>query len=181
MDQESEKPEPCTTCGAAVKELRRGRCWTCYTRWSEQRPVGLGACCSVCDERRRENLRLVEVQGRSLPMCHLCAARVAKLDVVPHSVEGLRAAMRRDRRAVDRRAGVVSDDRGDGAERRAAERRLSLSDRPVGAAGAVGDDEGFYLLDEIDLELDVGEDDIVETTVVADSPDRARDAALADA
>ena len=29
---------PCGVCGAAVSELRRGRCWGCYTRWAESRP-----------------------------------------------------------------------------------------------------------------------------------------------
>src|ERR1035438_10828460 len=30
---------PCSVCGAAVTELRRGRCWGCYTRWAES-PIG---------------------------------------------------------------------------------------------------------------------------------------------
>jgi hypothetical protein len=28
---------------AGVTELRRGRCWGCYMRWAESRPVGRGA------------------------------------------------------------------------------------------------------------------------------------------
>ena len=33
---------PCNVCGAAVTELRRGRCWGCYTRWVEIAPGGAG-------------------------------------------------------------------------------------------------------------------------------------------
>jgi hypothetical protein len=157
----------CSTCNATVSELRRGRCWTCYTRWAEQRPVGLGACCAVCDERRRDNLRLMEVQGRSLPLCHLCAARVSKLDVVPHSIEGLRAALRRDRRQLERRedsrpAIVIS-------ERRAVQRRAPSFATGSGI-GLLDEDASLWALGEIDLELDVQDDDIVDATVVAEMP-----------
>ena len=65
---------PCNVCGASVTELRRGRCWGCYTRWADSRPVGRGASCSVCMEKRRNMLKLVELKGRSLPFCHGCAA-----------------------------------------------------------------------------------------------------------
>ena len=161
--------QACSTCNAVVHELRRGRCWTCYTRWAEQRPVGLGACCAVCDERRRDNLRLLEVQGRWLPLCHLCAARVSKLDLVPHSVEGLRAALRRDRRQTERR------DECNGAEvahdRRAAQRR-SASFAVGSGIGLLDEDAALWELGEVDLILDVGEDDIVEATVVAETPQR---------
>jgi hypothetical protein len=168
----------CSTCGATVQELRRGRCWSCYTRWSDQRPVGLGACCAVCDERRRDNLRLVEVQGRSLAMCHLCAARVAKLDVVPYSIEGLRAALRRDRRQVERREGGA-DSRDDAVERRAVQRRGSVSSPagvgllPDSALERLGQAPADLDLDLATFEgevLSVDDDDIVEATVVAESP-----------
>jgi hypothetical protein len=158
----------CSTCNARVGELRRGRCWTCYTRWAEQRPVGLGACCAVCEERRRDNLRLMEVQGRSLPLCHLCAARVTKLDVVPHSVEGLRAALRRDRRQLERR-----DDDNEvviGIDRRAVQRRRpSLA--TASGIGQLDEDASLWELGEVDLELDVQDNDIVEATVVAQAPE----------
>ena len=74
---------PCGVCGAAVTELRRGRCWGCYTRWAESRPVGRGASCIVCGEKRRAQLKLVELHGRSLPFCHGCAAQVMRLPEVP--------------------------------------------------------------------------------------------------
>jgi hypothetical protein len=184
----------CGTCGATVKELRRGRCWSCYTRWSDQRPVGLGACCAVCDERRRDNLRLVEVQGRSLAMCHLCAARVGKLDVVPYSIEGLRAALRRDRRQVERRESAADTREGEVAERRAAQRRGQVA-AGSDSIGLLGRDPALWQLGQsprdLDLDLDqlaaaspsdasegsedggelaVGDEDIVEATVVAESP-----------
>src|SRR4051794_30432364 len=91
----------CGVCGAHVNELRRGRCWGCYLKWSETRPVGKGAACAVCDERRRDNLRMVEIHNRSLALCHICGARAMRLVPLPHSIEGLRSALRRDRRGTD--------------------------------------------------------------------------------
>jgi hypothetical protein len=113
---------PCNVCGAAVTELRRGRCWGCYNRWAESRPVGRGASCTVCAEKRRVQLRLVEVKGRSLPFCHGCAAQVMKLADVPDTVEELRHVLRRDRRDGDRRLGKL-DQRIFPRERRVGERR----------------------------------------------------------
>jgi hypothetical protein len=141
----------CGTCGASVAELRRGRCWACYSRWQEQRPVGLGASCAICEERRRDNMRLVEVQGRSLPFCHICAAHVAKLDVVPYSVEGLRAALRRDRRQVERREGDPEHPLP--SERRAAHRRAGIG--VSSGIGALVDDESVYKIGAADLDLDL--------------------------
>ena len=80
----------CNACGAQVTELRRGRCWACYMKWAEMRPVPRGAMCALCTDRRRENLRLVELCGRSVSLCHLCAARVHKLADVPLTLDELR-------------------------------------------------------------------------------------------
>lgn len=176
MNHEVQKSNlSCATCGARVGELRRGRCWTCYTRWAADRPVGLGATCAVCEERRRDNLALVEVQGRSLPLCHLCAARVGKLATVPHSVDGLRAALRRDRRQVERREG--SDEaRPQATERRAAQRRSDdqrsgLFGEDLVASGHAELDLDLDLLADSDAaELDVEDADIIEATVVAEAP-----------
>src|SRR3954454_13021730 len=113
MSVEVEKASvSCTVCGVHVSELRRGRCWSCYTQWAEMRPVGRGACCSVCNERRRDHLRLVELHNRSIPLCHVCAARTVRLPEIPRSLEVLRNLLRRDRRAEDQ----GHDRRGDGAE-----------------------------------------------------------------
>src|SRR4051812_23730360 len=102
---------PCGVCGAGVTELRRGRCWGCYMRWAESRPVGRGAACTVCGEKRRAQLKLVELKGRSLPFCHGCAAQVMRLPEVPVTVEELRQALRRDRRDDDRRGAGKVDQR----------------------------------------------------------------------
>ena len=93
---------PCGVCGAAVTELRRGRCCGCYTRWAESRPVGRGASCTICQEKRRNQLKLVELKRRTLPFCHGCAAQVLRMSEIPDSVEEIRAALRRDRRDADR-------------------------------------------------------------------------------
>ena len=113
---------PCNVCGAGVTELRRGRCWGCYTRWAESRPVGRGAACVVCGEKRRAQLKLVELQRRSLPFCHGCAVQVMRLPDLPPTIEELRQALRRDRREADRRTGKV-DQRIFPRERRVGERR----------------------------------------------------------
>src|SRR3954465_12935427 len=95
---------PRGVCGAQVQELRRGRCWDCYRQWAELRPVGRGAACGVCMERRREHLRLIEVHNRTLPLCFLCAARTLRLEKVPSTLDGLRERLRRDRRSLERRS-----------------------------------------------------------------------------
>jgi hypothetical protein len=113
---------PCGVCGAAVTELRRGRCWGCYSRWVESRPVGRGASCTVCHEKRRAHLKLIELKGRSLPFCHSCAAQVMRLPEVPDSLDELRHELRRERRDADRRDGKL-DQRIFPRERRVGERR----------------------------------------------------------
>lgn len=171
----SEKERPvfaCGLCGARVNELRRGRCWGCYSNWSETRPVGKGAACVVCDERRRENLRVVEVHNRSLPMCHLCAYRANRLEPVPLTIEGLRMMLRRDRRATDRRGGAM-DTRVFPRERRDDERR-----RPPREQTSTADVHSLPVLNLDDvLELDVQDIDILEVTTVSLEP-RAAVAAL---
>ena len=42
-----------------------------------------GASCTVCGEKRRAQLKLVELKGRSLPFCHGCAAQVMRLPRFP--------------------------------------------------------------------------------------------------
>jgi len=166
----------CGLCGARVNELRRGRCWGCYSTWADQRPVGKGAACVVCDERRRDNLRMVEVHGRSLPMCHLCGFRTNRLEPVPVTIEGLRVMLRRDRRATDRRAGAM-DTRVFPRERRDDERRRPPRELAPGAYAEVNT-LPVLNLDDV-LELDVDDIDILEATTVALDP-RAAVAALAD-
>jgi hypothetical protein len=158
---------PCGVCGAQVTELRRGRCWGCYTRWSELRPVGKGASCVVCNERRREELRLVEIHNRTLPLCHGCGTRALKLVPVPYSVEGLRAALRRDRRAGERRD--------DARDQRLFPRERRVSDRRGPPRELVlGDTDPAVLLastlDELVIELGDDDIDVIEQTVVRETP-----------
>jgi hypothetical protein len=114
--------DKCEVCGAPVHELRRGRCWGCYSRWASARPVGFGASCRICGERRRGHLRSIELLGSWAPVCHDCTARVAQLEPMPPSLPELRAALRRERRQRERRA-AMSDGRALAGERRAGERR----------------------------------------------------------
>jgi hypothetical protein len=158
--------QTCGTCGARVAETRRGRCWGCYTRWSELRPVGRGATCAVCCERRRSHLRLLEVHGRSLAFCHTCAAQTQKLAPLPFSIDGIRAALTRNRRQVDRRIGAL-DSRVFPRERRLNDRRdLRLGNAFDQLAGLSPDD----LLLEMPVEVDVDESDIIEVTTVSFEP-----------
>jgi hypothetical protein len=157
---------PCGVCGAAVSELRRGRCWGCYNRWADSRPVGRGASCTICHEKRRSLLKLVELKGRSLPFCHDCAAQVMRLAEVPDSIDEIRHALRRDRRDGDRRDGETIDQRIFPRERRVGERR-----GPSREAYA-DTDPGMRLseFEEIVIELAEGDMEDVEQTQVRARP-----------
>ncbi|HEU5059902.1 MAG TPA: hypothetical protein VFU21_25400 [Kofleriaceae bacterium] len=136
--------DQCEICRARVRELRRGRCWGCYSRWVEARPVGLGAVCRICGERRRSYLKSIELLGAWAPVCHACAGRIGSLEGLPRSVAGIRALLGRERRSAVRRVGRP-DGRAFPYERRGLERRA----------------------DEIHIEIDTGdarqaiEDDMV--------------------
>lgn len=112
--------DKCEVCGARVNELRRGRCWGCYSRWATARPVGMGASCQLCGERRRDCLRSVELLGSWSAVCHGCAGLVTRLDPMPPSLAGIREALRRERRRQERRADGEPAAAG---ERRTGERR----------------------------------------------------------
>ena len=163
--------QTCSHCGARVKELRRGRCWGCYQAWVGLRPVGLGARCVVCYERRTDALRRVELHGRWLPMCHSCAARAQTLSTVPYTIDGLRRGLDRERRGNDRRVGAV-DARAFPDERRQADRRLNVPRRctdPTDDAPAVPDD----VVDDL-LALPVSDADVIEATRVTETPTTSR-------
>ncbi|HVZ73073.1 MAG TPA: hypothetical protein VHJ20_11910 [Polyangia bacterium] len=157
----------CGTCGAQVTELRRGRCWGCYNRWAEARPVGRGATCTVCFEKRRDQLKLVELHGRSLPLCHGCTARLMRLDDIPATIDGIRTALRRDRRTADKRNGTKVDHRIFPRERRVGERRGpdrgALGDDPQRANTVLAD---LSDIDEIIVELQEADMEEVEQTMV---------------
>jgi hypothetical protein len=156
----------CGCCGAKVTELRRGRCWGCYSKWAEMRPVPKGAACAVCDERRRENLRLVELHSRSVALCHICAARTMKLAKVPGSIDGLRRQLLRDRRQDNRR--------GDGMERRIFPRERRVGDRlgPPRASASDTTNPGFVMpeFEDIVIEIQDADIEIVEQTLVRERP-----------
>ncbi len=156
----------CGSCGAQVTELRRGRCWGCYTKWAEMRPVPRGATCAVCEERRRTNLRTIEFQRRWIVLCHICAARTIKLSKAPSSVAGLRRLLVRDRRDADRR--------GDGVERRLFPRERRVGDRrgPPRTAAAGDTNPALKLPDFADIEIEIQDADIesVEQTMVRERP-----------
>jgi hypothetical protein len=151
----------CSICSAQVTELRRGRCWGCYARWVESRPVGRGASCAICHEKRRDQLKLVELHSRSVPLCHGCAARIVRMVPVPDTVEEIRLALRRERREADRR-GEGLDRRIFPRERRVGERRMPPRDRIPDT------DPAMRLPDfgEVVLELQEAEIDPLEQTGV---------------
>src|SRR5688500_10945953 len=88
--------DQCEICGATVFELRRGRCWGCYTRWVDARPVGIGASCRMCGERRRTVLKSMELHASWTTVCHNCSARIASLSPLPPSVEAIKEKLGRD-------------------------------------------------------------------------------------
>jgi hypothetical protein len=156
----------CGSCGAQVTELRRGRCWGCYTKWAEMRAVPRGASCIVCTERRRDHLRMTELHRHWVTLCHICAARTLKLAKVPASIDGLRRALSRERRLDDRR--------GDGLERRVFPRERRVGDRrgPPRADSAADTNPGFVMpdLDDIVIEIQDADIEVVEQTLVRERP-----------
>lgn len=112
----------CEICNAKVAELRRGRCWGCYARWTDARPVGVGAKCVTCPEKRRRVLRAVELFGSWKPMCFNCSGQLLTLNPMPETIAELKLAVSRERRHVDRRHGKP-DSRVFRYERRVGERR----------------------------------------------------------
>lgn len=121
----------CEVCSAKVNELRRGRCWGCYARWVDERPVGLGARCVTCTEKRRRVLKTVELHGAWHPMCFNCAGQVLHLDPLPATLAELKILVSRERRASDRRLGRKPDTRVFQYERRVGERRSSREEYPT--------------------------------------------------
>ena len=114
----------CEVCNANVQELRRGRCWGCYARWVDARPVGIGARCATCHEKRRRFLKTVEIHGAWMAMCFNCAGQLCGLEPMPKTLAALREAVSRERRKRDRRFGKP-DTRVFRYERRVGERRTA--------------------------------------------------------
>ncbi len=139
----------CEVCNASVSELRRGRCWGCYSKWVSSRPVGLGALCCMCGDRRRELLKSVELLGAWVPICHNCSALASALDPMPQSIGAIRTALSRDRRVEERRWGK-RDSRVFRYNRRSGDRRLPRE------AGETGVDEDMIVeISELVSELEL--------------------------
>jgi hypothetical protein len=113
----------------------------------DARPVGLGAKCVLCPERRRRLLRSIELHGAWYPTCFSCAGQTMVLDPLPATIAEIKAALRRDRRGPDRRIGKI-DSRVFQWERRVGQRRAGRfdEDAPI-------DDE---MIVEITVEDDLG-------------------------
>jgi hypothetical protein len=92
----------CRACGSPAS-LRRGRCAACYERWLAARPVGEGAACAACGDRRLPHLRHFELHGFWVVLCHNCTAGAKVLQPMPRSVDGLLVALQRERRDEERR------------------------------------------------------------------------------
>jgi hypothetical protein len=92
----------CGACGRAGA-LRRGRCEVCYEHWLSSRPVGIGAVCASCGDRRIVHLRYFELHRMWVVLCHNCTARAQRLSPMPRSTDALLVALGRDRRQADRR------------------------------------------------------------------------------
>ena len=163
--------EKCEACGILASKLRRGRCWGCYSRYVEGRPIGFGASCRLCGERRRAHLKSIELLGAWVPVCHDCAARAARLKPMPPSLPELRDALRRDQRQLDRRAPRPEIGRSTG-ERRKGERRIRArlaggARRPPDSYSVQGtaqaeDDDMVLEIEELASELESLAEDLGE-------------------
>jgi hypothetical protein len=148
--------QSCEVCNAKVYELRRGRCWGCYARWVDERPVGLGAKCVTCPEKRRRLLKTVELHAQWHPMCFNCAGQLLHLDPLPATLAELKILVSRERRATDRRIGKP-DTRVFQYERRVGERRSSREEYPT-----VDDEMIIEVILDANADHDVDFDDITQ-------------------
>jgi hypothetical protein len=162
----------CEVCRAQVSELRRGRCWGCYERWVEARPVGIGARCTTCSEKRRRFLKTVELYGGWKPMCFNCAGVLFQLDPMPRTIALLKEAVSRERRKRDRRWGKA-DTRVFVYERRVGERR-SGRDQDLPPV-----DDDMIIEVSIDLEAEAAGESFDDITAIRELVRELRPAGLA--
>lgn len=124
----------CFKCGDTNRKLRRALCAPCYEQWLLQRPIGVGATCLRCGDRRRAHLRHFELVRGFVVLCHNCVAEAAALAPLPRSAEGLLEQLSRERRQGERRQEAhgpepeTSMNRSAGPERRRRERRVGARD-----------------------------------------------------
>lgn len=123
----------------------------CYQRWVADKPVGLGAVCCNCGERRRAVLQQFELHALWVVLCRNCAALAGALAPMPRSVDGLRLRLMRERRWGDRRAEAVTGTRPprSGQERRRTDRRVNVREEMLDPSD---------LVMEIELEADYASD-----------------------
>jgi hypothetical protein len=124
------------------------------------RPVGLGARCLTCGEKRRRVLKSVELFGGWKPLCFNCAGQLLHLDPLPATIPALKAAVSRERRRQDRRIGKA-DTRVFRYERRVGQRRMLREDCPL-----VDDDMIIEVTVELDPEVDF--DDLTQIRDLVD-------------
>jgi len=128
--------------------------------------VGRGAACLICFEKRREQLKLMELHNRSVPICHGCGARILRLDQIPSTLDGVRQVLRRDRRDGDRRGDEGIDRRIFPRERRVGERRGPPREQVAIAAAARPDT--YLAPDDLDVIIELVDEDLefIEQTTV---------------
>lgn len=148
--------QSCEVCNAKVHELRRGRCWGCYSQWVETRPVGVGARCITCSEKRRRVMKAVELFGSWKPMCFNCAGQLLHLDPLPFTIADMRAIVSRERRRQDRRIGKP-DTRVFVYERRVGDRRTPRAQQRT--AEDVAFDELIY--DDMIIEISIDDIEVI--------------------
>ena len=99
----------CGGCGQGATHMRRGLCSACYARWVRARPVGLGASCAACADRRIDHLRHYELRGLWVVLCHNCCARGERVAPAARSLDALLLALRRERRVSGERRTAAED------------------------------------------------------------------------
>ena len=128
--------------------------------------MGKGAACGVCGERRRGELRLMELLGRSHAFCHSCAGRIARIDMLPPTLEEIRQFLDRERRTVERRGG--------GTDRRIFPRERRVGERRVPPRATAGTDTNPHIalpdFEDMVIEIEASEVESVEQTMVRPLP-----------
>jgi hypothetical protein len=103
-------------------------CSNCYEAWLQARPIGAGASCLCCGDRRRVHLRYFELAWGFIVLCHNCAARAAAVRPLPRTPEGLVSRLTRDRRHGERRKQPMSRTTEQKDRRHLPDRRVGLRD-----------------------------------------------------
>jgi hypothetical protein len=104
----------------------------------------------MCTERRRDNLRSVELLGSWMPCCHNCAGRIAKLSPMPQTIGEIRRTLVRDRRYEARRYGKRDTRVFQRNRRQDDRRRVRALDRDD---SVVIDDEMIVEMEELAAEI----------------------------